>query len=191
VARDCAIITGSTMRFPHLVAGLALSILVPAVSFAQGMPKPVAPAATPDAATLKVARDTVTQMQGDRSATLSAMAAPMAGMMQQIGIKEPDKAQVLVQEVVMPTLTAHYDELLDIQARGFATVLNKDDLQAIAAFYATAAGKHLAAAQPQLAQLQLAGMQQWMQAVMPEIQGKIVKAVQTHGWAPGGQAKPH
>lgn len=90
----------------------------------------------------------------------------------------------------MPTLSAHYDELLDIQARGFATILGKDDLQAIAAFYATPTGKRLAAAQPQLAQIQLAGMQQWMQAVAPEMQGKIVKAVQDHGWGPGGQAKP-
>ncbi|SFM88432.1 hypothetical protein SAMN05192568_10713 [Methylobacterium pseudosasicola] len=128
-------------------------------------------------------------MQGDRTATLSAMAAPMVGMMQQIGIKEPDKAQVLVQEVVMPTLIAHYDELLDIQARGFATILGQDDLQAISTFYATPAGKRLAAAQPQLAQIQLAGLQQWMQSVGPEMQGKIVKAVQAHGWVIGGPAK--
>ncbi|MFC6739625.1 DUF2059 domain-containing protein [Methylobacterium tardum] len=139
---------------------------------------------------LKVARETVAQMQGDRAATLSSMAAPMVGMMQQIGIKEPDKAQVLVQEVVMPTLSAHYDELLDIQARGFATVLGKDDLQAIAAFYATPAGKRLAAAQPQLAQIQLAGMQQWMQAVAPEMQGKLIKAVQAHGWTAGAKRNP-
>lgn len=176
---------------PHLTS-LCLVTALPCAAVAQPAPKPVT-TTTPDPALVDIARETVAQMQGDRSATLSAMAAPMVGMMQQIGIKEPDKAQVLVQEVVMPTLTAHYDELLDMQARGFATVLGKDDLQAIAAFYATPAGKHLAAAQPQLAQVQLTGMQQWMQSVMPEVQGKLTKAIQAHGWTPGagGQAKPH
>ena len=178
------------MRFSIVLVGLCVGAMLPCAAIAQPAPKPATTTA-PDPALVKVARETVSQMQGDRAATLSAMAGPMVGMMQQIGIKEPEKAQVLVQEVVMPTLTAHYDELLDIQARGFATVLGKDDLQAIAAFYATPAGKHLAAAQPQLAQVQLTGMQQWMQSVMPEMQGKIVKAVQAHGWAQGGQTKPH
>ena len=173
------------MRFLTVLVCLSFGAMLPCAALAQP-----AGTATPDPALVKVARETVAQMQGDRAATLSAMAGPMVGMMQQIGIKEPDKAQVLVQEVVMPTLTTHYDELLDIQARGFATVLGKDDLQAIAAFYATPAGKHLAAAQPQLAQVQLTGMQQWMQSVMPEMQGKIVKAVQAHGWAAGSQPKP-
>ncbi|KAA0121498.1 hypothetical protein SAMN02799622_04368 [Methylobacterium sp. UNC378MF] len=175
------------MRLSVLLVGLCLGVVLPESGLAQSAQQP---ATAPDPALLKVARETVAQMQGDRTATLSSMSAPLVGMMQQIGIKEPEKAQVLVQEVVMPTLTAHYDDLLDIQARGFATVLGKDDLQAIAAFYATPAGKHLAAAQPQLAQIQLAGMQQWMQSVMPEIQGKLTKAIQAHGWAPGGQAKP-
>ncbi|URD38150.1 DUF2059 domain-containing protein [Methylobacterium tardum] len=148
-------------------------------------------ATTPDSTTLKAARDAVAAMQGDRTAVLNAMAGPMVGMMQQIGVKEPDKAQVLVREVVLPTLTAHYDELLDIQARGFATVLGKDDLQAMAAFYATPAGKRLAAAQPQLAQVQLQGMQQWMQAMTPDMQAKLVAAIKAHGWGPSGQTKQH
>jgi uncharacterized protein len=184
-----ALVNGTAMRFSALVVGLCLTSFPIGAALAQPAPKP-APTTAPDPALLKVARETVAQMQGDRAATLGSMAAPMIGMMQQIGIKEPDKAQVLVQEVVMPTLTAHYDELLDIQARGFATVLNKDELQAIAAFYATPAGKRLAAAQPQLAQIQLAGMQQWIQSVMPEMQGKLTTAIQAHGWAPGGPAKP-
>ncbi len=176
------------MRIRHLVVGFAIGIAAPAMALAQGTTKPANTA--PDPALVKIARDTVAQMQGDRTATLNAMAAPMVGMMQQIGIKEPDKAQVLVNEVVLPTLSAHYDELLDIQARGFATILGKDDLQAIGAFYATPAGKRLATAQPQLAQVQMTGLQQWMQTVAPELQGKIVKAAQDHGWAPAGQTKP-
>lgn len=180
------------MRPSTVLACLCLGAALPGAALAQTMPAPkTAPVAAPDAATLKVARDVVAQMQGDRTTVLASMGAPMVGMMQQMGIKEADKAQVLVQEVVMPVLTAHYDELLDIQARGYASVLNKDDLQAVGTFYATPAGRRMAAAQPQLAQAQMMGMQQWMQSVMPDMQGKIVQAVQKHGWGPGAGAKPH
>lgn len=167
-----------------------LAVSVPTVAMAQSAAKPATPAVTLDPATLKAAREVVAQMQGDRTALLNAMAAPMVGMMQQIGVKQQDQAQALVQEVVLPTLTAHFDELLDIQARGFAGALGKDDLQVIAAFYATPTGKRLVAAQPQLAQAQLVGTQQWMQSVTPEMQGKLTKAIQAHGWGSAGPAKP-
>ena len=178
------------MRPSHVLAVICLGALLPCSALAQPAAKPAPPAATPDPATSKAARDVVAQMQGDRTAVLAAMAAPMVGMMQQIGVKEQDRAQMLVQEVVLPTLSAHYDELLDIQARGFAAALNKDDLQAIGAFYASPAGKRLVAAQPQLAQAQMTGTQQWMQSVMPEMQGKLTKAIQDRGWGAGGQGKP-
>ena len=177
------------MRLSILLGGLCLGLLLPCATMAQPAPQPAAPAMS-DPATLKAAREVVAQMQGDRTALLNAMATPMVGMMQQIGIKQQDQAQMLVQEVVLPTLTAHYDELLDIQARSFAAALGKDDLQAIATFYASAPGKRLVAAQPQLTQAQLTGTQQWMQSVMPEMQGKLTKAIQAHGWNAGGQAKP-
>ena len=155
------------MRLAPLLAGLSLATVLHGAALAQPAPKP-SPAATPDPALLKVPRETVAKMQGDRTAVLGSMAAPMVGKMQQVGIKEPDRAQVLVQEVVMPTLLAHDDELLDVQARGYVSVPGKDDLQAIAAFYASPAGKHLVAAQPQLAQPQMTGMQ-----------GKLTQAIQT------------
>jgi hypothetical protein len=178
------------MRASSFCAGLCLGVTLLSSAMAQPAPSPNPAVAAPDPATLKAAREVVAQMQGDRTALLSAIAAPMIGMMQQIGIKQQDQAQVLVQEVVMPTLTAHYDELLDIQARSFASALGKDDLQAIATFYASPAGKRLVVAQPQLAQAQMAGTQQWMQSVMPEMQGKLTKAIQAHGWTAGGQTKP-
>jgi hypothetical protein len=177
------------MRFSTLLIGLCLGTALPGAVLAQPAPR-ASPAATPDPATVKAAREVVASMQGDRTALLSAMAAPMVGLVQQVGVKQQDQAQVLVQEVVLPTLSAHYDELLDIQARGFAAALGKDDLQAIAAFYASPVGKRLVAAQPQLTQAQLTGTQQWMQGVMPEMQVKLTKAIQAHGWGPGGQPKP-
>ncbi|MEH3144162.1 MAG: DUF2059 domain-containing protein [Methylobacterium frigidaeris] len=173
-----------------LAAGAALFTTIACGARAQAAPPPPAPAAsTPDAATLKAAREVVALMQGDRTTTLNALSGPMTGMMQQMGIREPDRARVLVQEVVLPTLTTRYDDLLDIQARSFASVLGKDDLQAVATFYASPAGRRLAAAQPQLAQAQLTGVTQWMGQLMPELQAKVAQAVKTHGWGPDGKAK--
>lgn len=178
------------MRLSLVLASVCLTTSLSFGALAQpAAPKP-GPTVTPDPTTLKAAKDLVMQMQGERTTVLASMAAPMVGLVQQMGIKEPDRAQVLVQEVVMPVLTAHYDELLDIQARGFATALPKEDLQAIGTFYASPAGRRLVAAQPQLAQAQMTGVSQWMQSVTPEMQGKLVQAIQAHGWSAGSPAKP-
>lgn len=181
--------THASRWFVSTAAAVLLSASVASSASAQGTPPATQSSAAPDAATLKAAREVVSQMQGDRTNTLNSMSGPMVGMMQQMGIKEQDRAQVLVQEVVLPMLTARFDDLLDIQARSFAGVLSKEDLQAIGAFYATPAGKRLAAAQPQLAQAQLTGTTQWMGQMMPEMQAKLAQAIKTHGWGPGGKAK--
>lgn len=144
----------------------------------------IAQAPAPDAATLRAAKTVVAKMQGDRTAALAAMSGPMVGMVQQMGVREADRAQVLVQEVIIPVMTAHYDELLDLQARSYAGVLAKADLDAVAAFYDTPAGRNFAAAQPRLAQAQLTGMTQWMGTIAPEMQTKLSQAMQTRGWAP-------
>lgn len=188
-------------RLIPLAAGLAIGLSAAAGAFAQApaanpvpaskapAAKPAAAPAAPDPATLTIAREVVGQMQGDRATTLAGMAAPMAGLMQGMGIREPDRAQTIVREAVLPLLTTHYDALLDIQARSFASVLTKEDLQAIGTFYATPAGRRLAAAQPQLAQAQMTGTTQWMQGLMPEMQTKIVQIIKAKGWGPGDKAQ--
>jgi hypothetical protein len=163
------------MKSVASAALLAISLAVSSTAFAQS-------AAPADPATLSAARDVVARMQGDRAAVLQAMSAPMAGMLAQMGIKEPDRAQVIVSEVIVPTLSAHYDELLDVQARAFAGALSASDLQAVAAFFATPAGRNFSAAQPKLAQAQMNGMTQWMGKLAPELQTKIAEAAQKHGW---------
>ena len=137
------------MRPQLAVAGLSLCALMSCAALAQpaAAPKPT-PGAAPDASTLKAAKDLVAQMQGDRTTVLASMGAPMVGLIQQMGVKEADRAQVLVQEVVMPVLSSHYDELIDIQARSYAVALGKDDLLAIGTFYASPAGRRLVAAPP-------------------------------------------
>lgn len=138
---------------------------------------------------LAAAREVIKNAQGDRKAVLSAMRVPMVGMVQQMGLKEPEKAKVLVDEVIMPILESHFDELLSMQALSFAAVLPTEDLKAIAAFYETPAGRNLVKAQPLLAQAQLTGLQQWLGTLRGEMQDKIAAAQQSHGWGPGN-AKP-
>lgn len=154
-----------------LIAGLAWST----AGVAQQTPQS-------DPAAVSAARNVVMKMQGDRATVLQSMAAPLAGLITQMGVKEPDRAQTLVREVVVPTLAAHYDEVLDVQVQALATSLSAADLQATAAFYDSPAGKNFASAQPKLAQAQLTGMSQWLAKVAPEIQTKLAQAIQKHGW---------
>lgn len=168
------------MRCPSAVLA-ALLLVATALPAAAQSPTP-APA--PDAATLDAAKAVVAKMQGDRAAALTAMSGPMVGLVQQMGVKEPDRAQVLVQEVLVPVMTAHYDDLLAMQARSFATVLSKADLLALGAFYDTPAGRNFAAAQPRLAQAQLTGVTQWMGSIAPEMQTKLAQTMKARGWGP-------
>lgn len=164
------------MLFLYKAATLAAALLVSGAALAQLAGGVVDPAA------LAAARDVVSKAQGDRAAVLQSMSAPMAGLVAQLGVREPDRAQVLVNEVILPTLSSRYDELIDLQARSYATVLSVGDLQAISAFYSTPAGRNLATAQPKIAQAQVAGMTQWMTAVAPDLQAKLTSAIQNHGW---------
>ena len=181
----------ATLAFATLaVATLAVSTLgLAAPARAQA---PAVPQVTLDPARLAAAKAVVARAQGDRDTTLQAMTAPMTAMVQQMGLKQPDRAKVLVQEVIMPILSSHYDELLNLQATAFAAVLSKEDLVAIAAFYDTPAGRNMAKAQPQLAQAQLTGMQHWIGSLAGEMQTKLQATAEAHGWAPGGnRPKPN
>lgn len=165
-------------RFGIAAFSVVLAISTPA--FAQ-QPAPSDPAA------LAAARDVVSRMQGDRAAVLQAMSAPLSALILQMGVKEADRAQILTNEVIVPTLAAHLDELLDIQARAYAATLPVADLQAAATFYGSPAGRNFAAAQPKLAQAQLTGMTQWMGRIAPEIQTKLTEVIANRGWGAAGR----
>ena len=98
---------------------------------------------------------------------LQSLGGPMVGMMQQMGVPQADRAQVLVQEVVLPVLSSRYEDLLAIQAKAFASVLSVDNMKGALAFYNTPTGQNLIRAQPQLAQLKLTGMTQWIGGLQP------------------------
>ncbi len=138
--------------------------------------------AEPSAEQMKLAREYLGKTNVDRASTLAAMRAPMIGMMQQIGITQPDRAQAVVQEAILPLVDKHFDDYLAIMAKNYASVLSADDLKAGIAFYDTPAGQHIIKLQPQLAQLQLTGTTQWMASMQPEMQARVMQVMQTHGW---------
>jgi hypothetical protein len=157
-------------------ATLAVALTVATPAFAQSDPSPEA---------LKLARDLVTRTEGDRAATLQNMSAPMVGMMQQMGVTQPDRAQALVNEALLPLLSDHYDDLLAIQSKSYASALSVDDMKAAIVFYDSPAGKDFIRAQPALAKSKLTGMTQWMGGLQPEMQSRIQATMKAHGWDKG------
>ena len=157
---------------------LVLALVLPALpAFAQ--------TAAPSAEGLRLARELATKTEGDRASMLQSLGGPLVGMMQQMGVPQADRAQVLVQEVVLPILSSRYDDLLAIQAKSYASVLSVDDMKGALAFYNTPAGQNLIRAQPQLAQLKLTGMTQWIGALQPELQTRIQQTLKARGWDKG------
>ena len=108
----------------------------------------------------------------------------MIGMVQQMGLKEPERAQVMVREVIMPILAAHDDASLSVQALSYAAVPSKADPQTIATFHDTPAGRSLVKAQPELAQASLTGIRQWLGTLTGAMQAKIAETGEAHGWVP-------
>lgn len=144
-----------------------------------------APAPAPAPETLALAKQLVVLTGGDKDATISGMAQPMVGVMQQMGLSDPAKAKQMVDEGILPLLREHYDELLSAQASSYAQLLTADDLKATIAFYNTKAGQDMVKAQPALAQARLTSLSQWVGAMQPEIQKRVAAIAKQHGWDKG------
>lgn len=142
-------------------------------------------AQTPSPESLDLARQLVAKVDPSPQQTVAAMSGPMVGMIQKMGVQQPDRAQALVQEAVLPVLSEHLSDLSDMAANAYAQVLSVDDLKATLAFYNTKAGQDLIAAQPKLAQLRIGNLTQWMGKLQPEIQARIQAVATSHGWDKG------
>ena len=162
------------------IVSAAAGAAVMAVAAGPVAAQTAAPAVSPDA--LALARQLVAKVDPSPQQTVSAMSGPLVGMIQQMGVRQPDRAPALVQEAVLPILNEHLSDLTDLSAQAYAQVLSVDDLKATLAFYDTKAGADLIAAQPKLAQLRISNVTQWMGKLQPEIQGKIQSVAQAHGW---------
>ena len=131
---------------------------------------------------MALAKQLVTKIEPNPQQTISQLGGSMVGMMQQMGIKDPQQAQAVVQEAVLPLLSEHIGDLIDRSAAAYAETMSVDDLKAIIAFYDTKAGQDLIKAQPVLAQRRIQGMTAWMGELQPEMQTKIAGVIKQHGW---------
>ncbi len=146
-------------------------------------PAPAAGAATePSPEATRLADEIIAKTSANRQATIRAMSAPMVGMMQQFGVHQPDRAKTMVDEVIMPMLSAHIDELFALQARSYAVTFSVDDLKGLNAFYDTPAGRDVLALQPKLSSSLISNTTQWLRALSPELQTKMQAAIKAHGW---------
>jgi len=162
-----------------LILSAVLSVGLAGVAAAQ-TPTPVPATMTASPEALQLAREIVNKTAGDRTSTLASVGGPMVGMMQQMGARDQAQAQALVSEVIMPLLSDHYDELIDLQAHAYADALSIDDLKATSTFYNTKAGADLIAAGPKLAQSRLQLMGQWISGMQPEMNTKMRIFMQAH-----------
>ena len=157
---------------------------LPIVCLLVGLSGPVrAQTATPEAVGL--AKQLIAKIEPSPQQTIAQLGGSMVGMMQQMGIKDPEQAKVIVQEALMPMLSEHIGGLMDRSATAYAETMSVDDLKAIIAFYDTKAGQDLIKAQPLLAQRRVQGMTAWMGELQPEMQTKVAAVIKQHGWDKG------
>lgn len=148
---------------------------------AAGLSGPVlAQTATPEATSL--AKQLVAKIEPNPQQTIGQLGGPMVSMMQQMGIKNPEHAQALVREALLPLLSEHIGELVDRTAAAYAETLSVEDLKATIAFYDTKAGQDLIKAQPVLAQRRVQGLTAWMGGLQPEMRTRIAAVMKQHGW---------
>ena len=141
--------------------------------------------ATPES--MALAKQLIAKIEPNPQQTINQLGGSMVGMMQQMGIKDPEQAKVIVQEALLPLLSEHIDGLTDRSAAAYAETISVEDLKAIIAFYDTKAGQDLIKAQPVLAQRRVQGMTAWMGEMQPEMQTKITAVIKQHGWDKGAQ----
>ena len=176
------------MRPFHLYALAALAVCGAAAARAQSqddimLPHVQAPAADPQA--LSLARALVAKTEPDDITAMPWTGMPMGMFMQQWHITPHDHAQVIFHEALVPVLQKHVAEFREIEAKTYAENLSVDDLKAINAFYDSPAGLATLRMHENLLKLNMAGLQQLLQTMKPEMQTKVDDALKTHGWTKG------
>ena len=147
------------------------------------LPKVAAPA--PDAQALSLARRIVASTESDDISALPWIGLPMGMFMQQWHITPRDHARIIFSEALTPVLQKHIAEFHEIEAVTLSTDLSVDDLKAVSAFYDSPAGLALLRMHAPLLKLNMAGLQQLLQTLKPEMQSKVDEALKAHGWTKG------
>ena len=147
------------------------------------LPQVEAPA--PDAAALRLAHALVEKTASNDVTAMPWLGLPMGMFMRQMHIMPREHARIVFREALVPVLQKHMAELHDIEAETYATEMSVDDLKAINAFYDSPAGLALVRMHDPLLKLNMAGINQLLQTLKPEIQTRVDETLKSHGWSKG------
>ena len=103
--------------------------------------------------------------------TMNGLSLPLANVIKQLHLR-PDQARQAMNTVLMPVLTNHTDELSEIQARSYASVLSTDTMKTAIAFYDSPAGQAFVAARGRMTRMNMQAVQSLFETLMPEFQAK-------------------
>jgi mannose/fructose/N-acetylgalactosamine-specific phosphotransferase system component IIC len=142
---------------------------------------PAAAPATPSPEALALAQTLVVKSGTGRMSAMSGLTLPMARVMHELAVGQ-EHSNVVIHEAIMPTIEDHDDDLTEIQAQSYATILSLDDMKAAIAFYESQAGKDLVRAHPQIMMANMGGLNALFQKLMPEFKTKTDEVLKNHGW---------
>ncbi|MCJ2064093.1 DUF2059 domain-containing protein [Methylobacterium sp. J-088] len=167
--------------------GLALGLALPSAAFAQAhKPAPAKPAAqpsTPAANTPAAPAMTPNHLALAREVMLSSGIArsfdsvlpAFADQIRKQSVTRPELAKDLddVLASLQPEMELQKQRMIDIAARTYATKFSEAELQEIATFFRSPAGKHYVEAQPQLLDEMVQEMQDWTQDVSEYVMVRV------------------
>ena len=80
-----------------------------------------------------------------------------------------------------PEFDRQSDEMVDLSARIYATLLSEKDIEAILAFFNSDAGKRYVGAQPMFLNQLVSGMQAWQQKIAVNMMARVRQEMKKKG----------
>ncbi len=168
----------------HYVVGFACAVVV--------LIAPIAPrmalaqqAATPNPAALAAAKDLLSALGSDKQ--LEAMIPMMMQNMRQLILQQKPGAQKELDEafkVLETKFSARRSELIDEVAITYAALVPIEDMKAMTAFFASAAGKRFVAMQPELMRQSMVVGQRWGEKLGREVEAELQQELKKRGVTP-------
>ena len=149
------------------------------------LPTIAADEAQPGAAAMSLARALVAKIDTGEITAVPGLGMAMAQFMPDLHITPREHVRTVFAEAVVPVLRKHAATFREIEARSYARDMSLDDLKAINAFYDSPAGLALLRMHAGLLKLNMAGLQQLLQTLKPEIASKVDEDLKARGWTKG------
>ncbi|MEL6060044.1 MULTISPECIES: DUF2059 domain-containing protein [unclassified Methylobacterium] len=166
--------------------GLALGLALPAAAFAQAhKPAPAKPAAQPSTPAANTPATTFTpghlalarevMLSSGIARSFDSVLPAFADQIRKQAVTRPELAKDLdeVLASLQPEMELQKQRMIDIAARTYAAKFSEAELQEIATFFRSPAGKHYVEAQPQLLDEMVQEMQDWTQDVSEYVMVRV------------------